>query len=61
LKTVDSPLLERLGLKNSDDAAADIKAGDWVRQRVKQNSDRATEAGRKEKEVLKGVKTKYYD
>lgn len=61
LKTVDSPLLQRLGLKNEDDKAADIKAGDWVKARVKGNLDRAVKGGHKEKEVLGGVKVKYYD
>jgi hypothetical protein len=53
--------LERLGLKNASDTAASIKAGDWVRMRVKQNSDKAVEGGHKDKEVLAGVKVKYYD
>lgn len=61
LKTVDSPLLERLGLKDSHGEAADLKAGDWVRMRVKQNQDKAVNGGHKEKEVLGGVKVKYYD
>ncbi|KAK4550495.1 hypothetical protein LTR36_000074 [Oleoguttula mirabilis] len=62
LKTVDSPVLERLGLlKDSDDGAADIKAGDWVRTRVKGNLDKAVPGGRKEQTVLGGVKVKYYD
>lgn len=61
LKTVDSPLLKRLGLKETGDEAAGIKAGDWVRMRVRQNSDKAVEGGHKEKEVLGGVKIKYYE
>ncbi|GIZ49205.1 hypothetical protein CKM354_001224000 [Cercospora kikuchii] len=64
LKTVDSPLLRRLGLKDdSDGQAADIKAGDWVRTRVRQNQDKPKqgESKEKEKEVIGGVKVKYYD
>lgn len=61
LKTLDSPVLRRLGLKDDTDDASEIKAGDWVKTRVRQNLDRATEGGHKEKEVLKGVKVKYYD
>ncbi|KAK5720156.1 hypothetical protein LTR15_007429 [Elasticomyces elasticus] len=61
LKTVDSPLLERLGLKKDDDAAANIKAGDWVKARVKGNLDKAVAGGHKQKAVLGGVSVKYYD
>lgn len=60
LKIVDSPLLKRLGVKKDEDEGAGIKAGDWVR-RVKQNQDMAVEGGRKEREVLGGVKVRYYD
>jgi len=59
LKTVDSPLLERLGLK--DDEAADLKAGDWVKARVKGNLDPVPKGGFKEKSVLGGVKVKYHN
>lgn len=61
LKTMDSPLLRRLGLDSSeDDAKKDgIKAGDWVRARVKGNFDKPD--NKKEKVVLGGVKAKYYD
>lgn len=62
LKTVDSPVLERLGLlKDSNDDAANLKAGDWVKARVKGNLDKAVPGGEKEKAVLGGVKVKYYD
>lgn len=61
---VDSPLLQHLGIKQAgdddDDAAVGIKAGEWVRTRVRQNQDKAREVGHKEKEVLRGVKVKYY-
>ena len=61
LKTVDSPLLERLGLKAEDGAADDITAGDWVRARVKGNQDKVPEGGNQNKPVLGGLKAKYYD
>ena len=62
LKTVDSPLLRRLGLKGEGSGEADgIKAGDWVRTRVRQNLDKASEKGREDKVVMNGVKAKYYD
>lgn len=61
LKALDSPLLDRLGLKsNGNDEADGIRAGDWVRARVKGNFDKAVE-GQKEKTVIGGVKAKYYD
>lgn len=61
LKTLDSPLLQRLGLGEGDDDSKKegIKAGDWVRARVKGNFDKPD--NRKEKEVLGGVKAKYWD
>lgn len=61
LKTLDSPVLKRLGLEGSEQAAAGIKAGDWVRARVKGNLDRAKAGNNRQKEVLNGVKVKYYD
>ncbi|KAK5106596.1 hypothetical protein LTS08_000717 [Lithohypha guttulata] len=61
LKTLDSPLLRRLGLDvHEDDAKKDgIKAGDWVRARVKGNFDKPEDE--KEKEVIGGIKAKYWD
>ena len=62
LKTLDSPLLRRLGLKGDDKGDADdIKAGDWVKTRVRQNLDKASPDGREDKVVLNGVKSKYYN
>lgn len=64
LKVVDSPLLKRLGLKaEGDGERAGIKAGDWVKARVKGNLDPAKERGApNEEEVLPGVKiVKRYD
>jgi isopenicillin N synthase-like dioxygenase len=61
LKALESPLLTRLGFTNEDSAVDGIKAGDWVRARVKGNQDRVPAGGNKEKEVVAGVKAKYYD
>lgn len=60
LKTLDSPLLKRLGLKPENDAADEIRAGDWVKARVKGNFEKAPPSGQKEKVVLNGVKALYY-
>lgn len=60
LKALDSPVLERMGLKG-DSRAEGIKAGDWVRARVKGNSDPAARDGSKQKEVVGGLKSTYYD
>jgi len=61
LKALDSPLMQRLGLKDENPAASDITAGDWVRARVKGNQDKVPEGGNKEKPVIGGIKAKYYD
>ncbi|KAK3710274.1 hypothetical protein LTR37_010340 [Vermiconidia calcicola] len=61
LKTLDSPLLKRLGLKPENDTADEIKAGDWVRARVKGNQDKVPQGGNQEKPVIGGIKAKYYD
>jgi isopenicillin N synthase-like dioxygenase len=65
LKVVDSPLLKRLGLKEKDDDAKEgIKAGDWVKARVKGNWDPAKkrEESNKEEEVLGKLKVvKYFE
>ena len=59
LKRVESPLLDRLGLESEGEG---ITAGEWVRARVAGNllkpEERNKEGGR---EVVKGVKAKYYD
>lgn len=60
LRKLESPLLERLGLQSENSAADEIKAGDWVKARVKGNLDRVDRTGQKEKEVLNGVKATYY-
>ena len=61
LKTMDSPLLKRLGLKSENDMADDITAGDWVRARVKGNQDKVPEGGNSNKAVIGGISAKYYD
>lgn len=61
LKTVDSPLLKRMGLKSDNDAADELKAGDWVRARVKGNQDKVPEGGNQNKDVIGGLRAKYYD
>ncbi|KAF6837167.1 2OG-Fe(II) oxygenase superfamily protein [Colletotrichum plurivorum] len=61
LKTLDSPLLERLGLLNKEkDEAAGIKAGDWVKARVKEDLQKAVEGGHTNVPVIGGVSVKYY-
>ncbi|KDN72349.1 putative 2OG-Fe(II)oxygenase superfamily protein [Colletotrichum sublineola] len=60
LKTLDSPLLERMGLKSDKDETAGIKAGDWVQARVKEDLQEAVEGGHKIVPVLGGVSVKYY-
>lgn len=67
LKPVESRLLEKLGYEADDDAKAateaGITAGDWVKARVKAGVNRSKVARSElaEEEILKGVKTKYYD
>ena len=60
LKQLDSPLLQRLGLHSENSAADDLKAGDWVKARIKGNWEKVPEGGRQDKEVLNGVKALYY-
>ncbi len=60
LKTLDSPLLKRMGLKADRDEATGVKAGDWVKARVKGDIQKAVEGGHKDVRVLGGLKVKYY-
>ncbi|KAI6265153.1 hypothetical protein MCOR07_001795 [Pyricularia oryzae] len=64
LKTLESPLLRRLGLKTDEDEAAGIKGADWVKERVRQDLEKAKEdkekVGTKEIPVLGGLSVKYY-
>lgn len=53
-------MLKRLGLKSENDAADEIRAGDWVKARIKGNFEKAPPAGQSEKVVLNGVKALYY-
>lgn len=61
LKTLDSPVLRRLGLETGEDDAKKngIKAGDWVQARVKSIFEKRD--GKEEREVLGGLKVKYLD
>ncbi|KAJ1705349.1 gibberellin 20-oxidase [Aspergillus flavus] len=56
LKTVDSPLLRRLGLKKDEGDEAQVSAGEWVRARVRRNWDKPPKANDENIE-LGGVKT----
>ncbi|KAF4551898.1 Non-heme dioxygenase in morphine synthesis N-terminal-containing protein 2 [Elsinoe fawcettii] len=58
LKTLDSPLLQRLGLAGEAEAA-DIKAGDWVRKRVANNALPFKEEA--DHNVLGNLKAQRYD
>ncbi|KLU87274.1 hypothetical protein MAPG_06275 [Magnaporthiopsis poae ATCC 64411] len=62
LRTLDSPLLRRLGLLDDEarDQAAGITAGDWVKARVREDVQEAVEGGHKIVPVLGGLKTRYY-
>ena len=57
LRTVPSPLLERLGLGKQPDGPV-VTAGEWVKSRVAKNVSKLSKDG---DEIVKGVKTKYYD
>jgi isopenicillin N synthase-like dioxygenase len=64
LVPVESPVLERLGLK-ADEGGEIVTAGEWVKARVRGgvsgNNGKVDLAGLEEREVIKGRKTKYYD
>lgn len=64
LVPVESPVLERLGLRAEEDSEV-VTAGEWVKARVKGNvsgkSGNGDVVGTGEREVIKGKKTKYYD
>ena len=47
-------------MESENDRANEIKAGEWVKARVKGNFDKAPPDGQKEKVVLNGVKALYY-
>ncbi|SPO06250.1 related to iron/ascorbate family oxidoreductases [Cephalotrichum gorgonifer] len=65
LRPVDSPVLARLGYKPDEETqlAEGITAGEWVKARVKAGVNRGKESRSlvSEQEILKGVKTKYFD
>ncbi|OJJ41828.1 hypothetical protein ASPWEDRAFT_56824 [Aspergillus wentii DTO 134E9] len=58
LKTVESPLLEREGFAGEEEEKS-IKAGDWVRARVRKNWEKPP-ADRKENLVVGGVQTRIF-
>ncbi|KAE9367762.1 Clavaminate synthase-like protein [Stipitochalara longipes BDJ] len=62
LRTVKSPLLERLGLQE-DAEGAGLTAGEWVKARVAKNVNKTGQSAKEgaETEIVKGVKAKYYD
>jgi hypothetical protein len=65
----ESPVLQRLGLIGDKVLGADgkpVKAGEWVKQRVIRNLGANTGSGKgdneeAEVEIIKGVKTTYYN
>ena len=66
LKTVPSPLLERLGLKiDTEDAGPMLTAGEWVKARVARGVNKTVDSRNEmaggELEIIKGVKARYYD
>ncbi|KUJ07573.1 Clavaminate synthase-like protein [Mollisia scopiformis] len=63
LKPIESPLLERLGLKGEGGDGVHLTAGEWVKARVAKNVNKAggSKEASGEQEIIKGVKAKYYD
>jgi isopenicillin N synthase-like dioxygenase len=57
LKVLPSPLLQRLGLDKQPEGPI-VTAGEWVKARVAKNVNKG---GKDDQEIVKGVKTKYYD
>jgi isopenicillin N synthase-like dioxygenase len=57
LKVVPSPLLQRLGLDKQPEGPV-VTAGEWVKARVAKGVNKGA---KDDYEVVKGVKTKYYD
>lgn len=65
----ESPVLQRLGLIGDEVLGEDgkpVKAGEWVKQRVIRNLGANTGSGKgdnkeAEVEIIKGVKTTYYN
>jgi isopenicillin N synthase-like dioxygenase len=57
LKVLPSPLLQRLGLDTQPEGPI-VTAGEWVKARVAKNVNKG---GKDDQEIVKGVKTKYYD
>lgn len=63
LVPVQSPVLDRLGLKPAEDGGDVLTAGEWVKARVAANvSGRLfKDENAHEQEIIKGRKAKYYD
>jgi len=58
LRVVPSPLLKRLNLDRQPEGPI-VSAGEWVKARVVKN---VSKYGKEDvQEIVKGVKTKYYD
>ena len=62
LKTIPSPLLQRLGLDKQPEGPV-LTAGEWVKDRVAKNVNKAGDSTKEngEQEIIKGVSAKYYD
>ena len=62
LKTIPSPLLQRLGLDKQPEGPV-LTAGEWVKARVAKNVNKAGDSTKEngEQEIIKGVSAKYYD
>lgn len=58
---VESPVLERLGFKPSEEVGEVVTAGEWVKARVASNVSSMGRSNDGEQEILKGKKVKYYD
>jgi hypothetical protein len=62
LRSVPSPLLERLGLQKDAEGPV-LTAGEWVKARVAKNVNKTSDSTKDgaEAEIINGVKAKYYD
>lgn len=60
LRPVPSPLMQRLGYTQTGEGEG-LKAGEWVKARVKNGVGKGFQSRKAEQEVLRGVKAKYYD
>jgi len=60
LRPVDSPVMKRLGYTKAGEGEG-MTAGEWVKARVKTNVAKGSQTMQTEQEIMRGVKTKYYD